>query len=48
VNYELNRPLIKAYIAAMKQMQDEFALDGKLDMNVVARLPNVVQPKKTI
>lgn len=46
LSYELNRPLIKAYILAMKQMQSEFGLSGEPDLNVIARLPNVVQPKK--
>ncbi len=44
--YELNRPMIAGYLAAMKQMQNEFALSGEPDINVIARLPNVVQPKK--
>jgi uncharacterized protein (TIGR00255 family) len=44
--YELNRPMIAGYLAAMKQMQDEFSLSGEPDLNVIARLPNVVQPKK--
>jgi uncharacterized protein (TIGR00255 family) len=46
LSYELNRPLINAYISAMKQMQTEFELGGEPDLNVIARLPNVVQPKK--
>ncbi len=44
--YELNRPMITGYLAAMKQMQDEFSLSGEPDLNVVARLPNVLLPKK--
>lgn len=44
--YELNRPLISGYLAAMKQMQDEFSLSGEPDLNVIARLPNALQPKK--
>lgn len=44
--YELNRPMISGYLAAMKQMQDEFSLSGEPDINVIARLPNVVMPKK--
>lgn len=44
--YELNRPMISGYLAAMKQMQDEFSLSGEPDINVIARLPNVVVPKK--
>jgi uncharacterized protein (TIGR00255 family) len=46
INYELNRPMIAGYIAAMKQMQDEFALTGEPDLNVIARLPNALIPKK--
>src|SRR5438045_2227691 len=38
---ELNRPLIRGFLAAMKEMQDEFALKGEPDLNVIARLPNV-------
>lgn len=44
--YELNRPMIAGYLAAMKQMQDEFSLAGAPDLNVIARLPNVLLPKK--
>lgn len=46
LNYELNRPMITGFLAAMKQMQDEFSLSGEPDLNVVARLPNVLLPKK--
>lgn len=46
ITYELNRPMIAGYLAAMKQMQEEFSLGGEPDLNVVARLPNVVVPKK--
>jgi uncharacterized protein (TIGR00255 family) len=46
VNYELNAPLISGYLAAMKKMKDEFGLSGEPDLNVVARLPNVLAPKK--
>lgn len=44
--YELNRPLISGYLAALKQMQEEFQLTGEPDLNFVARLPNVLQTKK--
>ena len=46
INYELNRPMITGYLAAMKQMQDEFSLSGEPDINVISRLPNVLLPKK--
>lgn len=45
--YDLNRPLIGGYIAAMKKMQDEFSLTGEPDLNVIARLPNVIAPERT-
>ena len=46
VQFELNRPLIAGFLAAMKQMQEEFSLAGEPDLNVIARLPNVVTTKK--
>lgn len=46
VTYELNRPMISGFLAAMKEMQEEFQLSGEPDLNVVARLPNVMIPKK--
>lgn len=44
--YELNRPLISGYLAALKQMQEEFSMTGEPDLNFIARLPNVLQTKK--
>lgn len=44
--YELNRPLIKGYVTALREMQTEFNLSGELDLNVIARLPNVMQNSK--
>src|SRR5688572_10460366 len=46
IQYELNRPLISGYLSALKEMQEEFSLTGDPDLNFVARLPNVMQPKK--
>jgi uncharacterized protein (TIGR00255 family) len=46
INYELNRPMITGYLAAMKQMQDEFGLAGEPDLNVIAKLPNVMLARK--
>jgi uncharacterized protein (TIGR00255 family) len=46
VNYEINRPLIEGYLSAIKTMQEEFSLSGEPDLNVVARLPNVLTPRK--
>lgn len=44
--FELNRPLVAGYLAAMRELQDEFSLAGEPDINVIARLPNVVNTKK--
>jgi uncharacterized protein (TIGR00255 family) len=46
INYELNRPMISGYLEAMKTMKDEFSLSGEPDLNVIARLPNVLIAKK--
>lgn len=46
INYDLNRPLISGYLSALKQMQTDFGLSGEPDLNVVARLPNVLIPNK--
>lgn len=45
VQFELNRPMIAGFLTAMKEMQDEFGLTGEPDINVIARLPNVVTTK---
>ena len=46
IAYELNRPLISGYLHALREMQNEFALTGEPDLNMIARLPNVLQTKK--
>ena len=46
INYELNRPMISGYLSAMKKMQEEFSLAGEPDINVIAKLPNVMISKK--
>ena len=47
VEFELNRPLIRGFLTAMKDIKDEFELAGEPDLNVIARLPNVVNTKKS-
>ncbi len=46
VEFELNRPLISGFLAAMKDLREEFSVSGEPDINVIARLPNVVNTKK--
>lgn len=45
--YELNRPLIRGYLAALKTMRDEFGLSGDPDLATIARLPNVLLAQST-
>lgn len=46
ITYELNRPLLAGYLNAMRQMQVEFGLANEPDLNVIARLPGVMQPAR--
>lgn len=43
VVYELNRPLIAGQLSALKQLKEAFNLDGEVDLNYIARLPNAFQ-----
>jgi uncharacterized protein (TIGR00255 family) len=38
--------MISGYLTAMKKMQEDFNLAGEPDLNVIARLPNVLTQKK--
>ena len=40
--FELNRPLIRGYLEAMRVMREEFGLAGEADLAALARLPNVL------
>lgn len=44
-SYELNRPLIRGYLEALRVMREEFGLAGDADLASIARLPNVLLPK---
>ena len=46
LSYELNRPVISGYLQALKEMQSDFDIEGQPDLNVIARLPNVLSTKK--
>lgn len=41
--YELNRPLIRGYLEALRTMREEFNLIGEPDLATISRLPNVIQ-----
>lgn len=40
--FELNRPLIRGYLEALRVMREEFGLAGDPDLAALARLPNVL------
>ncbi len=42
--YEINRPLVRGYLEALKTMREEFGLAGEATLDTIARLPNVLQP----
>lgn len=44
VSYELNRPLISGYLAAVRELTTEFDLKGEADLSLIARLPGAIQP----
>lgn len=44
VAYELNRPLIAGYVQALRQLQQEFGIEGVLDINILARIPGALVP----
>jgi uncharacterized protein (TIGR00255 family) len=44
VHYEINRPLLRGYLAALRTIHEEFGLAGEIDLASVTRLPNVLQP----
>ena len=46
VSYEVNRAVVAGYLHALKEMQSEFDINGEPDINVIARLPNVLSTKK--
>ncbi len=46
VSFELNRPVISGYLDAIREMQSDFGIEGRPDINVIARLPNVLSTRK--
>jgi uncharacterized protein (TIGR00255 family) len=45
--YEINRPLVRGYLEALRVMREEFGLAGDADLATISRLPNVLLPKTT-
>lgn len=46
VVYEVNRGLISGFLSAMSELKSEFNLAGEPDVNVIARIPNIVSAKR--
>src|SRR5262245_31864676 len=40
--FEINRPLIRGYLDALRTIRNEFALTGEPDLASIVRLPNVL------
>lgn len=48
VAYELNRPVIRGYLTALRVMREEFGLEGGVDFTTIVRLPALVRPADCI
>lgn len=46
VTYEVNRGLISGFLNAMSELKGEFNLAGEPDVNVIARIPNIITAKR--
>jgi len=46
VQYEVNRGLISGFLNAMSELKEEFDLAGEPDVNVIARIPNIITAKR--
>lgn len=42
--FEINRPLVSGYLAALGQLKNEFGLEGNPSLELVAKLPGALQP----
>ena len=48
VEYEINRPLVRGYLEALRTMREEFGFTGEAALDTIARLPNVLQPMNKV
>lgn len=46
VVYEVDRGLIAGFLNAMNELKEEFNLAGEPDVNVIARIPNIISAKR--
>lgn len=43
VSYEVNLPLVRGYVSALRRAQEATGVDGTLDLSLIARLPGAIQ-----
>jgi len=43
--YEVNRPLVLAYVTALRQIRDEFGLSGEVDINALLQVRDLLRPR---
>lgn len=43
VSYDVNLPLVRGYVSALRRAQEATGVDGMLDLSLIARLPGAIQ-----
>lgn len=43
VGYDVNLPLVRGYVSALRRAQEATGVDGMLDLSLIARLPGAIQ-----
>jgi uncharacterized protein (TIGR00255 family) len=43
--YEINRPLVMAYVTALREIRDEFGLAGEVDINALLQVRDLLRPR---
>ncbi|HKS39400.1 MAG TPA: YicC/YloC family endoribonuclease [Blastocatellia bacterium] len=41
--FEINRPLVAGYLAAIEELKQEFGLEGEISLELIAKLPGAMQ-----
>jgi len=48
LTYEINRPLVMAYVTALRQIRDEFGLSGEVDINALLQVRDLLRPRPPV
>ncbi|MCS6818237.1 MAG: YicC family protein [Blastocatellia bacterium] len=48
LTYEVNRPLVMAYVTALRQIRDEFGLSGEVDINALLQVRDLLRPRPLV